>query len=152
MTGRYAAYLAPDATSLLARWAPAWLGYDVATGVAVPQLDVGGIPGERLRGITAGPRRYGFHATLKAGDGVGGRGALYTAVTAMYPYVMHEFRFPMTLAGRLDGIERDAVGEALAPLVAPFCRDPLRVDKLCLFRKETEEAPFRLIRRYPLAG
>jgi putative phosphonate metabolism protein len=69
-----------------------------------------------------------------------------------YPYVMDEFRFHLTLTGRLGAAERDAVGQSLAPLVEPFCRDPLPVAAICLFRQDDTGAPFRLIRRYPLAG
>ncbi len=63
--GRYAVYFAPEPDSPLARFGAAWLGYDVAAGVAVSQPAVLGIAPERLRAITAEPRRYGFHATLK---------------------------------------------------------------------------------------
>ncbi|MEO1639825.1 MAG: DUF1045 domain-containing protein [Pseudomonadota bacterium] len=40
----------------------AWLGWDSAAGQAVPHPDVG----LELSQVTATPRRYGFHATLKA--------------------------------------------------------------------------------------
>jgi putative phosphonate metabolism protein len=63
--GRYAIYFAPEPGSALARFGAQWLGYDVATGAAVPQPALAAINAERLRAITAEPRRYGFHATLK---------------------------------------------------------------------------------------
>ena len=63
---RYALYYAPAADSALWRFGSATLGYDAVTGADV---DFAAPPGcERLdwSEITAEPRRYGFHATLKA--------------------------------------------------------------------------------------
>ncbi|HTQ34789.1 MAG TPA: DUF1045 domain-containing protein [Stellaceae bacterium] len=65
MSGRYAVYFAPEPGSALARFGTSWLGYDVVTGEVMTQPVVAGIDPERLRAITAEPRRYGFHATLK---------------------------------------------------------------------------------------
>jgi len=66
VTARYAVYVAPDPTSDLHRFGARWLGRDAATGAPVPQPDVPGVPPDELARITASPRRYGFHATLKA--------------------------------------------------------------------------------------
>ncbi|HHX89940.1 MAG TPA: DUF1045 domain-containing protein [Paracoccus sp.] len=57
---RYAIYYAP-APGPFARTAAAWLGRDPATGRAVAQPPV-----PDLAALTAAPRRYGFHGTLKA--------------------------------------------------------------------------------------
>jgi putative phosphonate metabolism protein len=56
---RFAVYYLPPAGPL-ARFGAGWLGWDAARGAAAEQPDLPGI--ER---ITAAPRRYGFHATLK---------------------------------------------------------------------------------------
>jgi hypothetical protein len=69
-----------------------------------------------------------------------------------YPYVMEEFRFHLTLTARLHGEEGETVGSTLAALVAPLCREPLWIDALCLFHQESRDAPFRVVRRYPLTG
>jgi putative phosphonate metabolism protein len=69
-----------------------------------------------------------------------------------YPYVMQEFRFHMTLTARLDPAESAAVGVQLAPLVEPLCQSPLDIDAVSLFRQDRRDLPFRLVRRYPLAG
>src|SRR5262249_29766401 len=63
--GRYAIYFAPEPGSPLARFGAEWLGYDVASGTTLPQPALKEIDAERLRAITAEPRRYRFHATLK---------------------------------------------------------------------------------------
>lgn len=62
---RYAVYWAPPPGSALARFGAAWLGWDAEAGRAVPHPDVPGVPAP-VAGLTATPRRYGFHATLKA--------------------------------------------------------------------------------------
>ena len=57
---RFAIYFAPLPETALHRLASRWLGRDAASGEAVSQPDVPG-----LHALTAEPRRYGFHATLK---------------------------------------------------------------------------------------
>ena len=63
---RLALYFAPAEGSAWWRFGASWLGRDPATGAAVPQPIVAGLAGEELRAFTATPRRYGFHATVKA--------------------------------------------------------------------------------------
>lgn len=63
MTGRYAVYFAPARGSLWQAFGSRWLGRDEFTGEALPQ-PLGAAPDHA--GLTAEPRRYGFHATLKA--------------------------------------------------------------------------------------
>lgn len=66
MTGfvRYAVYYAPPAGSALWRFGSEWLGWDAEADAPAPQPTVAGLPAP-LAEITAAPRRYGFHATLK---------------------------------------------------------------------------------------
>lgn len=56
---RFAIYFAPSVGPLALAGAT-WLGRDVATGSTLPQPDPALVP------LTVDPRRYGFHATLKA--------------------------------------------------------------------------------------
>ena len=65
MAYRYALYLAPPGDSELHRFASRWLGRDAATGEELEQPFVEGVPADKLREITASPRRYGFHGTIK---------------------------------------------------------------------------------------
>lgn len=228
--GRCAIYFAPHPGSALALFGAQWLGYDAATGADVAQPVLAGLSPERLREITAEPRRYGFHATLKPPFAFAGgtdRDMLDQAATALarqftafkapplrlarvsgflaltlsapsppmdqlaaacvreldrfrappsqdevaqrrkaglssrqeqllqrwgYPYVMEEFRFHMTLTGRLDDNDSERVRGLLAPLVEKLCRPPLAVDALALFYQRTPAEPFRIVRRYPLAA
>jgi putative phosphonate metabolism protein len=226
--GRYAIYFAPDPGSPLARFGAEWLGHDVASGTTLPQPVLAEIDAERLQSITAEPRRYGFHATLKppfalakgltaekldeavetlarteAGfdapalrlSCISGFWALTLSAPSPplhalgdrcvsdldrfrappspaelarrrrarltprqdellvrwgYPYVMDEFRFHMTLTARLDAAEGAVVARTLEPLVAPLCREPLAIGALSLFYQPSQDAPFGLLRRYPL--
>lgn len=62
---RYAIYFIPERDTALARFGAAWLGRDVDSGHAVAQPPVPGFDAGALSALTAAPRRYGFHATLK---------------------------------------------------------------------------------------
>ncbi len=63
---RYALYFTPAQGSPLATFGAQWLGRDVGDGRIVEQPMVAGFTPEELAALTADPRRYGFHATLKA--------------------------------------------------------------------------------------
>ncbi|MDA9466907.1 DUF1045 domain-containing protein [Bradyrhizobium sp. CCBAU 53415] len=231
MTGfpRYAIYFAAGADSALSRFGAELLGYDAYTGDEVP------FPREALqiapnwRDITADPRKYGFHATLKAPmalasgrteaglvaacatfagqprtipvirpvvDTIGGFIAVIPAepvdalqqfaadcvrefdsfrasLTAQdrarrkpeklderqrdyldrwgYPYVMEEFRFHMTLTGRLDAERRGPILEMLRGRFAARGLDTLVIDRLALFRQDETRARFRIVGEWTLA-
>lgn len=63
---RYALYYAPRPGEGLAMAATQWLGRNPESGQARALRPVPGIAMERLEQITADPRLYGFHGTLKA--------------------------------------------------------------------------------------
>lgn len=65
-TPRYALYYAPAADSALWRFGSATLGYDAVTGADIDFAVPPGCEGLDWPEVTAEPRRYGFHATLKA--------------------------------------------------------------------------------------
>jgi putative phosphonate metabolism protein len=58
--GRVGLYYAPAEDDPLSRCASAWLGRDAASGAVLAQPDL-----PDIAAITANPRMYGFHATLK---------------------------------------------------------------------------------------
>lgn len=66
MSPRYAIYYAPSADTPLWRKASAWLGRDAYTGKDLPRIAPAGLEDLDLDALTADPRGYGFHATLKA--------------------------------------------------------------------------------------
>ena len=59
---RYGIYVVPKAA--LYRAGADWLGWDSETGRAAPQPALDGLP-ESPAALTASPRRYGFHGTIK---------------------------------------------------------------------------------------
>lgn len=65
-TMRAAIYYTPAAEQPLARSAASWLGRDAFSGAEVPRSAPDGLDAETLVALTEAPRRYGFHATLKA--------------------------------------------------------------------------------------
>jgi len=69
-----------------------------------------------------------------------------------YPYVMEEFRLHFTFTCRLDEAERARVTEALRPHIERFAAEPLRIDALVLFQQPAADAPFKILRRFPLGS
>ncbi len=63
---RYAIYFADRADDPLMQLGNAWLGRDPFTGSDLSHPEVGGLAAARFHDLTADPRRYGFHGTLKA--------------------------------------------------------------------------------------
>jgi len=232
MTGfpRYAIYFAAGSNSALSRFGAELLGYDAYAGDEIP------FPADALRvapdwrDVTADPRKYGFHATLKAPmalapgksetellaacaafagqarpipvirpivDAISGFIAVIpaepigelqqlaadcardfdpfrTPLTAEdrarrkpeklterqrdyldswgYPYVMEEFRFHMTLTGRLDAERREPILEMLRGRFAGLCFETLTIDRIALFRQNDAKARFRIVGEWALAG
>lgn len=65
MSSRYAVYVAPAPSSELAALGRQWLGRDAETGAELPPpACINGVAAW-WRSITAAPRRYGFHGTIK---------------------------------------------------------------------------------------
>jgi putative phosphonate metabolism protein len=62
---RYAVYFAPDQGSELESICSTILGRDARTGNILKQVDLPGIEPSRLAELTASPRHYGLHGTLK---------------------------------------------------------------------------------------
>lgn len=224
---RYAVYYAPPAGAF-ADFTARWLGWDAQTGREVAFADVQGLP-VPVAEITATPRKYGFHGTLKppfrlaqgssatalAGDlaalaarlapvsceglalhRLGGFLALTptgdtTALAALaskvvqdldahrrpappdelarrraagltpseknnlmrwgYPYVFDDFKFHLTLSGRLDPAVADTVADCLAPHLTPLLPSPFVLSDLALFG-EDDAGRFHLIHRETLSG
>lgn len=65
MSARYALFWAPAASSVLAQLGEHWLGREAETDRPLPQPALAGFSADEITRITAEPRRYGLHATLK---------------------------------------------------------------------------------------
>ena len=85
---RWAIFFAPKMTGALSRFGADWLGWDAQAGVAREGFDVPGLPAPRAE-ITAAPRRYGFHGTLKA------------------PFALASGREPALLDAEISALARD---------------------------------------------
>jgi putative phosphonate metabolism protein len=221
---RYAVYYTPP-PGALADFGAGWLGWDVARGTRASRT----VEVEGAEEITATPRRYGFHATLKPpfrlaeGRTVaeleaavaevaaattpirGARlhlqrlGAFLALVPATdhapfsrladamvrdleafrmppseaeikrrraagltpaqdahllrwgYPYVFEEFRFHMTLTGKLDPATAARVEAALSPVLDEVVPDPFGIADVTL-AGEDEDGYFHELHRYTLSG
>ena len=226
---RYAIYFVPPVDSRLYQFGCSILGYDCYTGEAAPRSADFGVAAADWDKLTEEPRRYGFHATLKApfhlsracteGQLIGAVhgfaglshsvptiapiirmlsgfaaivperheaaiGALATKCTTMfdgfraptspqeraqrlalglnerqiqnldrwgYPFLFSEFRFHLTLTGK---IRSDRCEEVLASLRRTFDRtcgsQPIAIDRLALMRQDDRNANFRVILQAPL--
>lgn len=69
-----------------------------------------------------------------------------------YPYVLDRFRFHMTMSKPLPKAERGALIETLTLNFGRALEKPVRIDELCLFGDPGERGPFRLLKRYAMAG
>ena len=230
MTGfpRYAIYFAAGSDSPLSRFGAELLGYDACTGNELPFPHAALHAAPHWRDISADPRKYGFHATLKAPmalasgrteaelmaacaafagkarplpvirpivDAINGFIAVIPAepVEALqrlaadcvrdfdsfraplsaedrarrrpeklserqrdhldrwgYPYVMEEFRFHMTLTGRLDAERRGPILEMLRTRFAALGIETLEIDRIALFRQDDAKARFRVVGEWEL--
>ena len=228
---RYALYYAPRPEEGLAVAASQWLGWNPEPGRARPVPLSSGIDQQRLTEITAEPRRYGFHGTLKApialadevsegdflaavGRFAAGQRPLNVASMKLaelsdflaliptarsselqdladrcviefdeyrrpaeeeelarrranglsprqeellkrwgYPYVLEEWRFHLTLTGRIaDDAERTAVMAIVKQRFSGFVDRPLHVRDLCVFRQSGPDRPFSVLARFRLGG
>jgi putative phosphonate metabolism protein len=219
---RYAIYYVPAQGSFLDQFGAEMLGYDAWIRAALPFP--GGVVEQvpDWRELTQDPRKYGFHATLKAPMALNGgkeselhgacadfarqprRIPLITPVVSSisgfiavipegrsdeleqfaadcvrafdpfrapltpddrmrrnpsrltprqveyldrwgYPYVMEEFRFHMTLTGRLDETRREAVLAMLRERFARLELAELAIDRIALFKQVDAKARFEII-------
>jgi hypothetical protein len=62
-----------------------------------------------------------------------------------YPYVFEEFRFHMTLTGRLDDGRRASILEMLQNRFGDSGVSDLAVDRIVLFRQDEPDRRFRVI-------
>jgi len=225
---RYAIYYAPAPGSVLDRFGATMLGYDAHQGIDLPFPD--GIAVPDWNELTQDPRKYGFHATLKAPmamapdrredelvaacaafaakpravpaikpvvDTIEGFVAIIPASPSAalenfaadcvrefdafraplteedrarrnpsdltprqrdylgrwgYPYVFEEFRFHMTLTGRLDATRRGPIVAMLQQRFRDTGLCELAIDQIALFRQSGANARFQIIGQWPLTA
>jgi Protein of unknown function (DUF1045) len=70
-----------------------------------------------------------------------------------YPYLFDEFRFHMTLTGRVRAGHRPAVLAGLRGAFARRCGDnPIRINRLALARQDHQDGCFRVVRDFALTA
>lgn len=225
---RYAIYYVAAAGSDLDRFGAALLGYDALSGGDLPFPDGVSQSVPDWRELTRDPRKYGFHATLKAPlslasgnteaglldacetfagtpraipmirpvvDSISGFIAVVpaepsaelqqlaadcvrefdsfraplspedrarrnpSALTARqcdyldrfgYPYVLEDFRFHMTLTGRLDAERRRPVLTMLRDRFSTLGLQTLDIDRIAVCRQDADDSRFRILGQFAL--
>jgi putative phosphonate metabolism protein len=225
---RYAIYYAPAPASDLDRFGAELLGYDAFAGQDLPFPEDAIQAAPDWRELTSDPRKYGFHATLKAPFSLAPdktEAELFAACAAFaaapraiplfkpmvgsisgfiavipaepppeliqlaadcvsefdsfraplaeadrarrnpsqltptqrehldrwgYPYVMEEFRFHMTLTGRLSSERREPVLAILRNRFASTGLKALEIDRIAVFRQDNATSRFRIVGQWEL--
>jgi len=225
---RYAIYYAAAPDTDLDRFGARLLGYDAFSGKDLPFPDGVLQVAPDWRELTRDPRKYGFHATLKAPlslapgkteteflaaceafanaprpvpvirpvvDSISGFIAVVPAEPSTelerlasdctsefdsfrarltpedrtrrnpsalterqcghldrwgYPYVMEDFRFHMTLTGRLDAERREPVLRMLRNSFSAIGIKTLAIDGIALFRQDDADSRFRIVSHWKL--
>ena len=224
---RYAIYYAPEPGNVLDSFGAELLGYDAHRGIDLPFPSGTALPADWYE-LTRDPRKYGFHATLKAPmalapdrheselvaaceafaaepraipvikpvvDTIEGFVAIIPAACCPelqnlaancvrefdrfraplteedrarrnpsrltprqrdyldqwgYPFVFEDFRFHMTLTGRLETERRNALLQLLRDRFRHTGVNDLAIDRIALFRQDQHDRRFRIIGGWPL--
>lgn len=115
---RYAIYFTPGPSDALTRAAAHWLGRDAFSGDTIAQQPHGALSALEVAGITSSPRRYGFHATLKAPFRLSAKETEASLVSALEAFAgaSEPLEVPQMVIGNLEGffaIVPDAPSDAL---------------------------------------
>jgi putative phosphonate metabolism protein len=115
---RYAIYFTPPADDPLTVAAASWLKRDAFSGRNATLDDLEGLHEEEHHRITEDPRRYGFHATLKAPFELAEGQSETGLVATLQAFCKREFSFtlPSAVVGQLGPFFAIIPGRAHAPL------------------------------------
>lgn len=145
-TRRYALYYAPEESSALWHSGSHWLGRCAISGRASDQLAVQGVDATHFAALTAAPRRYGLHATLKAPFRLAAGTTLGEFVGELRSWCATQLPFPMP--GIRVGFVDDFV--ALVPSASSTRLDAIAAE--CVKRFDRFRAPLtddEIARRNP---
>ena len=132
MTARYAIYYCPEADAPLTLAAATFLGRDAFDRPVGPRAPLSGLEGVDLDGLTADPRGYGFHATLKAPFELAADRSQDELVQALETFC--QAKVPFTAP-----IEVSDIGPFIAFRLAAACDEMDQLHRACV----TEFEPFR---------
>lgn len=115
---RYALYFTPAASDSLALAAARWLGRNAFNGTAIDRPAIAEFSADALAALTADPRRYGFHATLKAPFALaeGRTEAELVADLGRFSSEIEAFDIPELIVGRLGSFFALVPGGDCEPL------------------------------------
>jgi len=134
---RYALYFSPPKDDPLTGAASLWLGRNAFTGETYPAPEYERLGAAEQFELTADPRRYGFHATLKAPFRLApelGVGDLDAAVAAAARCARFELRLQVAALGGFLALVPEEAPAALAAL------EEALVTRLDAFRAPTDPA------------
>lgn len=126
---RYAIYFTPGPSDPLTRTAAHWLGRDAFSREAIVQQSHGALSATEVAEITSSPRRYGFHATLKAPFRLAAKETVASLVSALEEFTSatEPFEVAQMVIGNLDGFfaiipntPSDALEQFASQVVASF--------------------------------
>jgi Protein of unknown function (DUF1045) len=69
-----------------------------------------------------------------------------------YPYLFADFRFHMTLTGKIDAERREGAVAVLRDLFQRNCAGPITIDRLALTKQDTPASAFQVLSTAPLQG
>ncbi|WP_066853984.1 DUF1045 domain-containing protein [Halodesulfovibrio spirochaetisodalis] len=69
-----------------------------------------------------------------------------------YPFVMEEYRFHMTLTGKIDDRVRRSYKDKLEAILSPFLNEQVPVQELTVYMQPNRKTPFVEVTRIPLTG
>lgn len=126
---RYAIYFVPHRTDL-ARFGAGWLGWDINTGLRIPlehhPVTVGGCDFDHAA-LTERPRKYGFHATLRApfalGEGCDYEHLVHSVTEVAKRHKPFDLALKLSMLGRFFALVPDAPSAALQGLAADLVTD-----------------------------
>jgi putative phosphonate metabolism protein len=118
---RYALYFTPAEDAPLTRAASDWLGRNAFTGAPLPHDEYPGFDTDEILTLTEDPRRYGFHATLKAPFSLKDGCSEADLIAALTEFCTRQtaFAIPSVVVGQL-GPFFALVPEALHPPLQDF--------------------------------
>ncbi len=143
MTARYAIYYTPAAGDEFHRAASAWLGRDAYTDAPLVRPVIAGMESSDLDSLTADPRHYGWHATLKAPFELASDQSAEALLAEVETYCRNRSPFSATL-------KVSALGDFLAFTLAEPSADIRVLHEDCVRRFDHFRAPlsdFDLARR-----
>lgn len=137
---RYALYFTPAKDDPLALAAARWLGRDAFADEPIPQRGAATLTPQEVAFHTAAPRRYGFHATLKAPFQLAETETEASFLAALDRFALdtRAFTIPRLVIGQIDGFFALVPAAPVADL-ANFAADVVRrFDAFRALLSETE--------------